>query len=624
MPSERQLSEVLQEFARTLVTDFPIQGILDHLVECIVDVLPITGAGVALISPGAGPLYVAASDAAALRFEELQTELGEGPCLAAYQTGDSVVVPDLRDELRFPTFAPRALRVGLAAVFTFPLRNGDERLGALDLYRSSPGALDATAMDAAQTLADVAAAYLINAQARADLRASSDRSRETALHDALTGLPNRILLLERLDHAVLRSLRSGKLAAVLFADLDRFKQVNDLYGHGVGDELLVAVTERLSAVLRPGDTLARMSGDEFVILCEDLDDTAQADVIATRIGAAVSAPFVLSCAEVVMSVSVGIAFSGRGAQLSEQLLQDADTAMYQAKRKGGARHQIVDLREQHLADERVSLERDLRGAPERGELRMDYQPIVETGTGRIIGVEALLRWAHPTRGLVAPAVLVPLAERSGLITEIGRWVLEQACTDRHRWKNGHRTDDLTMSVNVSAHQLMSPNYAPTVARVLSDTSTNPELVTLEVTESVFVQDSERALVVLSELKHLGVKLALDDFGTGYSSLNYLHRFPIDIVKIDQTFVADLGHDPASHAIVASVVELAHMLGMKVVAEGVETAEQHDRLASLVCDACQGYYFSRPISADDLDALTQPRSADRAIRLPALVTVAKAS
>ena len=617
MPSERLLSYVLREFAHTLVTDFPIQAILDHLVGRIVSVLPITGAGVTVISPGTDPRYVAASDKSAMRFEELQSELGEGPCLAAYETGRSVAVADLRDEARFPTFVPRALEAGLAAVFTFPLRSGHDQLGALDLYRSTPGPLDAAAMDAAQTLADVAAAYLINAQARADLRESSDRSRESALHDALTGLPNRILLLERLDHAVLRGRRSGKMAAVLFADLDRFKLVNDLYGHSVGDELLVAVTERLSAVLRPGDTLARMSGDEFVVLCEDLDGPEQAYVIAARIGAAVAAPFVLSCAEVVMTASVGIAFSGRGARLSEQLLQDADTAMCQAKRQGGARHQIVDLREQHLADERAGLERDLRGVSARGELRMEYQPIVETDTGRIVGVEALLRWDHPSRGLVSPTLLVPVAERSGLITEIGRWVLEQACADRHRWQNRQQSDDLAMSVNVSAHQLMSPNYVSTVAAALSGTDTDPKLVTLEVTESVFVQDSERALVVLSELKHLGVKLALDDFGTGYSSLNYLKRFPIDIVKIDQTFVADLERDQASHAIVLAVIELAHMLGMSVVAEGVETAEQHKHLASLGCDSCQGYYFARPISADDLDTLIQRSVAGETVHLPAL-------
>jgi diguanylate cyclase (GGDEF)-like protein len=617
MPSEQQLSGVLSEFARTMVTEFPIQAILDHLVKRIVDVLPITAAGVTLISPVTDPRYVAASDESALRFEELQTELGEGPCLEAYQTGEAVAVPDLRDESRFRKFTPRALEAGLVAVFTFPLRNGNQQLGALDLYRNTPGPLDAATMDAAQTLADVAAAYLLNAQARADLRDSSDRSRERALHDALTGLPNRILLLERLDHAALRGRRSGKLAAVLFADLDRFKLVNDLYGHGVGDQLLIAVAERLSAVLRPGDTLARMSGDEFVILCEDLDGPTQVDVIADRIGAAIAAPFVLSGIEVDVTASVGIAHSGPGDQLSEELLKDADTAMYQAKRSGGDQHQIIDLREKHLAAQRASLEHELHGAPARGELRTEYQPIVNTRDGRITGVEALLRWAHPARGVVRPTLLVPLAEKSGLITEIGHWVLEQACADLRHWQNRHQADDLTISVNVSAHQLMAPGYAASVAAVLSDTDIDPKLVTLEMTESVFVQDSERALVVLDELKHLGVRLALDDFGTGYSSLNYLKRFPIEIVKIDQGFVADMQQDHASHAIVFAVVELAHRLGMTVVAEGVETAEQHKKLASLGCDSCQGYYFARPMPAEDLDTLMQHRVAGRTVRLPAL-------
>jgi diguanylate cyclase (GGDEF)-like protein len=622
MPSEQQLSDVLSEFARTMVTDFPIQAILDHLVKRIVDVLPITAAGVTLISPGADPRYVAASDDSALRYEELQTELGEGPCLVAYETGDAVSVPDLRNEGRFPKFGPRALKAGLVAAFTFPLRSGSEQLGALDLYRNTPGPLNAESMAAAQTLADVAAAYLLNAQARSDLKESSDRSREMALHDSLTGLPNRVLLLERLEHAVLRGRRSGKVAAVLFADLDRFKLVNDLYGHTIGDDLLVAVAQRLSSVLRSGDTLARMSGDEFVILCEDLDGPDEVDPIAARIEAALAVPFNLAGAEVEITASVGIAYSGPGDQLSERLLQDADTAMYQAKRKGGARHQIVDLREQHLEEQRDSLERDLRGAPDRGELRTVYQPIVETGDGLITGVEALLRWAHPARGLVAPTLVVPLAERSGLITGIGQWVLEQACPDRHRWQDGGQTDGLAMSVNVSAHQLMAPDFTASVASILARSDTDPALVTLEVTESVFIQDSERALVVLGELKHLGVKLALDDFGTGYSSLTYLKRFPIDIVKIDQVFVSDLAHDSASHAIIVAIIDLAHRLGMTVVAEGVETATQHEQLASLGCDSCQGFYFAYPMSADDLDVLLR-RGVGGKMYLPALAVTSVA-
>ena len=384
MPSEQQLSEVLSEFARTMVTDFPIQGILDHLVERIVDVLPITAAGVTLISPGIrsplrrriGRLGIAVRGAADRAGRRAVPRRLPGRAIA-------VVVPDLREDARFPNFSRsshsrrgwrRCSRSRCATVTSGSARS--------TCTGTRPGRSAPDAMEAAQTLADVAAAYLLNAQARVDLRESSDRSRENALHDPLTGLPNRTLLLERLDHAVMRSRRSGTTAAVLFADLDRFKLVNDLYGHSVGDELLVAVAQRLSAVLRAGDTLARMSGDEFVILCEDLEGPAHVDAIAARIIETVGAPFRLSGLQVDVTASVGIAFSGRGDQLPEHLLQDADTAMYQAKRKGGARHQIIDLREQHLAAQRATLERDLRGAPARGELRTDYQPIVDTGDGR--------------------------------------------------------------------------------------------------------------------------------------------------------------------------------------------------------------------------------------------------
>lgn len=422
-------------------------------------------------------------------------------------------------------------------------------------------------------------------------------------------------MIERLDHAVHRGRRSGNRAAVLFADLDRFKVVNDLYGHAVGDELLTAVAERLIVALRPGDTLARLSGDEFVILCEDLNEAAEVDAIAARVVDAVAAPFVLSGVTVNVTASVGIAFSGRGDQLSEQLLQDADTAMYQAKRKGGARHQIVDLRELDRAAERTNLEHDLGSASTRGELRTEYQPIIETSGGRIIGAEALMRWDHPSHGRVVPTTFIPLAEQSGLITEMGRWVLDQACRDRLRWRRPGRRDDLMMSVNVSAHQLMAPDFTATVEAVLSGTRTDPRLVTLEMTESVFVQDTERALLVLTDLKNLGVTLALDDFGTGYSSLTYLKQFPIDVVKIDQGFVADLEQDRASYFIVFAIVELAHLLGMTVVAEGVETVEQHQRLANLGCDYCQGYYFARPMSADDLQVMMQGLVGGGTPRLP---------
>jgi EAL domain-containing protein (putative c-di-GMP-specific phosphodiesterase class I) len=275
--------------------------------------------------------------------------------------------------------------------------------------------------------------------------------------------------------------------------------------------------------------------------------------------------------------------------------------MYQAKRRGGGTHQVVDVREQNLAQRMLTLQRDLGGAEERGEFRTEYQPIVRTHDGRILGVEALLRWDHPTHGLIPPTTLIPLAEQSGAITDIGRWVLAKACPDRHRWAQGCDVG-LGMSVNISAHQLMAPDFVGIVSEVLVATATPPGVLTLEITEAAFVEDPKRALVVLTDLKELGVLLALDDFGTGYSSLSYLKQFPVDILKIDRTFTADLLHDPASHAIVTKIIELAHMLDLAVVSEGVETAAQRAAVSLLGSEFYQGYYFARPMSAESVGHL----------------------
>jgi diguanylate cyclase (GGDEF)-like protein len=576
-----------------MLTDFPIQEILEHLVKRIVDLLPITGAGVALIDPMTAPRYVAGSDPSAMHYEELQTELGEGPCIAAYRSSEPVMVPDLRVEERFATFTTRALGMGLRAVFTFPLRQGHHCLGALDLYRDVAGELTTSEIGTAQTLADVTAAYLVNAQARADLQHASDRFHERSVHDALTGLPNRILLLERIDHAIVRSGRSKRLVAVLFIDLDNFKSVNDTHGHKVGDELLIAVGARIAASLRPADTLARLSGDEFVILCEELDQVGQVEIVADRIVDGLSVPFLLTGATVEVSASVGIAFADRTNHNGEELLHAADTAMYQVKRKGGASHQIIDLRAQQLAKCDMDLRGVLAKAMDRGELRLVYQPIVDTGNGHIEGAEALLRWDHPVRGTIPPTATIPLAEQSGLIVEIGRWVLAQACTDRMGWI-GDRVPGL--AVNISAHQLMAPDFVALVAGILSDSHLDGASLTLEITEGALISDTDRAHVVLDQLKELGVLLALDDFGTGYSSLSYLKQFPVDIVKIDQSFVTDLTRDKSSRAIVSKSIELAHLLDLVVVAEGVETEEQYEAVASLRSDLCQGFYFGRPTSS----------------------------
>ena len=616
MPSDQKLSDVLSDFARTMVTDFSIQSILDQLVGRIVDILPVTSAGVTLISPGVSPRFVAASDDSALLFEGIQTEFNDGPSAVAFQTGFVVAAPNLDKDPRFPKFTPRALDGGLEAVFALPLRSGSKRLGALDLYRDHPGHLTKSDLATARTLADVVAAYLHNAQARSELTAFADRAQEAAIRDPLSGLANRGLLIENIDHALLRTKRSGSTAAVFFIDVDRFNQVNETYGLEVGDQLLIALSHRLRELFRSSDTLARLSGDEFVVLCEDLDAPAEADTIALRIASVADEPFLLGDAEINVTLSIGIGLSRLANPSSEQILREANAAMHQAKRQGGARFQIVDQRQQRLVGQLATLEHDLHGASERGELVPHYQPIVETGAGRVIGAEALLRWTHPTRGILPPVTVVPLAERSGLICKIGQRILEHACVDRHVWQSSSLATELTVSVNVSTTQIISHGFVEAVEAVLSRTSTDPSLVTLEVTESVFVQDSDRATAVLRDLKQLGVRLALDDFGTGYSSLNYLKRFPIDIVKIDRGFISDLEHDRASHAIVSAVVNLAHLLEMTVVAEGIETPEQHQRLLSLGCDYCQGYYFSRPMAGKAFDLLVQDLLSDGSVSLPA--------
>ncbi|MDQ6688787.1 MAG: EAL domain-containing protein [Actinomycetota bacterium] len=618
MAHEDSLSSVLTDFARNLGTDLPIQGILDRLVERIVDVLPISGAGVALISPGNAPQYVAASSESALQFERLQIELGQGPCLTTYESGRPVLIPDLADEGRYPEFGPRAMSVGMAAVFTFPLGHADSRLGTLDLYRDIPGELCVKDMEAAQTLADVATAYLLHARAREHALEISERFRASGLHDALTGLPNRVLLQQRLEHAARRARRSRGKVAVLFANLDRFKRVNDSYGHSVGDDLLIAVAHRLSAVVRPGDTLARVSGDEFVFLCEDLADVNDVEFLASRIERAFATPFVLTGAEVFVTASVGISYAGPGEAVSSQLVINADIAMNEAKRRGGAAHQLIDARAANEAHERNHLEQDLRKAFPGAEVDLAYQPIVRTADGLVTGVEALLRWTHPDQGVVSALTAVQIGEQNGLIAEIGAWVLQRACRDRIQWLADCPQLPLDLSVNVSARQLMDRRFCAIVADVLATTGMDPACLVLEVTEGIFIDDDLRAMKVLAELKTQGVRLALDDFGTGYCSLGYLQRFPVDMVKIDRGFVANLKRDPTAAAIVAAVTNLAHVLGISVTAEGVETQQQHEEIVSIGCDFGQGFFYARPMSCLEVST-TLMSSPSGPLHLPTSTT-----
>jgi diguanylate cyclase (GGDEF)-like protein len=610
-----RLVGVLSEFAFTLATDFSILSILDHLVRQIVGILPVTSAGVTLIDPDEVPRYVAASDDEALRFEELQSAHGEGPCLLAYRSGTSVAVPDLGAEDRFPVFAPAAIASGLRAVFTFPLNHGSLRLGALDLYRDAVGPLHVDAMKVAQTLADVAAAYVLNARAREEADATCEELRHIATHDALTGLPNRLLLLERIDHAALRARRSNAPAAILFLDLDRFKRVNDTYGHQTGDELLCAVGERLSRIVRPGDTLARLYGDEFVLLCEDLQESRDVEVVSARLQQAFVTPFVVGDREISVSASVGVAYAGPGQRISGTMVAKADSAMYQAKREGIGRRRVVGLREAVRSPSDDTLVRDLRQALSQRALDIAYQPIVSCHDGLVTGVEALLRWTHPNRGPISALSVVALAERAGVITELGSWVLERACLDHARWRRAHSATRLDLAVNVSAHQLMDPHFADDVRAILDRTRMVASHLVLEVTETVLIENLGRARMALLALKTLGVKVALDDFGTGHSSLSYLHRLPIDIVKMDREFVADSAWASKRNAITAAMTHLAHTLNLAVVIEGVETLAHRTAAVEVGADFAQGHYFARPTESQGIERWLTQVSADTPLRLP---------
>jgi len=423
-------------------------------------------------------------------------------------------------------------------------------------------------------------------------------------HDALTALPNRTLFMDRLKQALRHAHRRRRyLFAVLFLDLDRFKVVNDSLGHCMGDKLLTAIAHRLQSCLRTGDTIARFGGDEFTILLDDLDQVDDAIRVAERIEQALTVPLNLGKQKVFTTASIGIALSTTGYDRPEDVLRDADAAMYRAKTLGRARHEVFDAAMNARAIERLQLETDLRYATERGELVLHFQPDIDLRSGAIVGMEALVRWQHPQRGLIAPLDFIPLAEETGLILPVGQWVLTQACRQACAWQGyGSYGRPLVMSVNLSARQFQQPHLVEQVRTALQETGLAPSSLKLEITESVLMQDAETTVGALRALKGLGVQLAIDDFGTGYSSLNYLRRFPIDTLKVDRSFGSELPSDDGTEAIVRAVTALAHELGMDVTAEGIETTEELACVKALRCDRAQGYYFARPLPAEQIDAL----------------------
>ena len=430
-----------------------------------------------------------------------------------------------------------------------------------------------------------------------------------AFHDSLTSLPNRALFMERLEHAQARSQRQGKTVGVLFLDMDNFKVVNDSLGHEAGDRLLVMVAERLCACVRPGDTVSRLGGDEFTILLEDLNGEEQIHGLAERICAAIHTPIFLADREIVMSGSLGIVSACGGDWSAAQLLRDADTAMYQAKTSGKARSVVFDLQMNMQAMERLELEIDLRHALESGEeMQLFYQPIIALASSELCEVEALVRWNHPERGLLLPSTFIPVADETGLILPLGRWVLNEACRQGRQWQVDYPDDPpLTVCVNVSARQLLQPDFVLQVLAALKIAELLPRYLKLEITESVMMQDTDMIIPMLHELQGLGVRLAMDDFGTGYSSMAYLSSLPLDTLKIDRSFITKMSGSDEDAAIVRAIVTLAKTLNLQITSEGIETSEQLHQLSALGCDLGQGYYFARPMTVESLgDLLTSRR------------------
>lgn len=431
-----------------------------------------------------------------------------------------------------------------------------------------------------------------------------------AFYDVLTGLPNRALFMDRLGHALkrLKRLMDGYGFAVLFLDLDRFKIINDSLGHMTGDALLVETARRLDKCVRPGDTVARLGGDEFVILFDDVRDAESARFIAERVQSAICAPFYVNSCEVFSSASIGIALSSQEYDRPEDILRDADITMYRAKALGKARVEVFDPSMRAHALSLLHMETDLRRALERDEFRVYYQPIVALGTDSVMSLEALIRWQHPHHGLTSPEEFIPLAEETGLIVSVGEWVLRKVCTDIQQWQaDGSRP--IRVAVNISPVQLRRPGFVKSVIAILDEYKVSGNCLGMEITENVLLDKGTATVDLLNGLKELGIQIILDDFGTGYSSLSYLQHLPIDILKIDRSFVAKLTRDDEQVRIIETIILLGRNLGIDVVAEGIETDEQLERLRSINCDQGQGFLFSKPIEGESVRAMIQTGCLD---------------
>ncbi len=594
---ERQvLLERLAQLQRGIVDRLPVHEVLEAVVEGACELLDC-GVGILWIADPDDPDHAAAV-AAIGEDDELMAERGRKPAGAGLGgramrermlvVADAVTGADsLADLVDFPVTVPTA---AMAA----PVYERSHVVGSLGVASTEPGRLfGARDQQILISLAEHASLALNHARA-------VEEAVHEALHDSLTGLPNRSLFLDRMRHALARAERESEPVAVLFCDLDGFKTVNDSLGHRTGDRLLVMVAERLAERLEPGDTIARLGGDEFAVLLEELREPGDAARAAQRLLDALEAPFELRDREFYVSVSIGIA---AGKDDAETLLRDADLAMYRAKSRGKGRYAVFEPGMHTAIVERLELEVDLKRALEREELAVVYQPIFSLVSGSVTGVEALVRWHHPTRGIVMPESFIPLAEESGMVGELGRWVLRKACHQGALWRAkypGH--PGLGIGVNVSVAQLREPGLVREVSDALSESQLDATGLTLEITETALMESFDEAIEEVDALKALGVDLAIDDFGTGYSSLRYLRRLPLDVMKIEKSFVDGIGRPGEEPDLLRAIIDLANIFGLRVVAEGIERPEQRERLLELGCELGQGHLLAEPLDAAGTDAL----------------------
>ena len=593
----RQQMAVAQ-FGQLALEGTDIDTLTDEATALMQRVLDLDIGGVLKLLPGGDELLLIS--AAGLPEEDVgRTRVATGHQSQsgyALATGLPIVVDDWHTENRFRESKLQA-DAGMRSAVTVLIKAKGDPYGVLGVGSRTPRNFTQDDVSFMQSIANV----LANAIER---RRTEERTQHEALHDPLTGLPNRNLFLDRLQHALSVAARRENSIAVLFLDLDQFKLVNDSLGHAAGDELLGAVAPRIEQALRPGDTVARFGGDEFAVLAEDIGSEREATRIAERIAEALSRPFVLRDREHFVSASVGIAI-GSGNEAPEALIRDADSALYRAKERGRGGYEIFDEVMRSRVIEHMQVENDLRRAIQREELELHYQPVIKLSDGSVVALEALLRWNHPERGLVRPVGFIPVAEESRLIVPIGRWVIEQACRQAAAWQELHPDSaPVSVTVNLSARQIADPDLLSHIEGSVRANRIDPSSLWLELTETTLLDDTSFVERTLESLKGLGVRLVLDDFGVGFSSLGSLKRLPLSMIKLDRTFVENLSEGSHDAAIVRAVNEMADTIGIGVVAEGIETHEQVRMASALGCGFAQGFHFSEPVPVGQVERLLE--------------------